>query len=400
MTVRDWIHVAFPFAFLLTGCATEPVTSTARPSAAASAPELRHTPAPADYRAPADAIDASSPGDLLSKIELTAQAGMRAWFVVYASTGLDGQPVAVSGLIAAPAEPPSEDGYPVVAWAHYTTGVADDCAPSLEGVNGIPDQVRGLVEQGYVVTATDYEGLGTSGIHPYLVGDSEGRSVLDSIRAVQEVPEAHAGDRAAVIGFSQGGHAALWAAELAEAYAPELDIVGSLAASPPSDLADWERWLFTHAEEDPSATDPARLLFGVWSEVYGLPLNFLTDEGRQSAIAGRDACFPPDVSGNPYLSDPAEIRDWDQRLNLNSAGGTRTAIPILVVSPRGDEAVAYDVQMSGVAALCRIGDTVDLHTVEGGHDAFGTPAVWEAAVAWVSDRFAGAPVGEVVCGGD
>ena len=208
-------------------------------------------------------------------------------------------------------------------------------------------------------------------------------------------------DRAAVIGLSQGGHAALWAAELAAAYAPELDIVGSLAASPPLDLVDWERWVFSHAEEDTPATDPARLLFGVWSEVYGLPLEFLTDEGRQSAIAGRDACFPPDVSGNPYLSDPAEIPDWDQRLNLNSPGGTRTAIPILVVSPRDDEAIAYDTQISGVSNLCSIGDTVELRTVDGGHVAsLAPPAAWAAAVAWIADRFAGAPVGEVVCGGD
>jgi len=324
---------------------------------------------------------------------------MRAWFVVYGSTGLEGEPVAVSGLIAAPAEPPGEDGYPVVAWAHYTTGVADDCAPSLEGVNGVPNRVQSLVEQGYVVTATDYEGLGTGGIHPYIVGTSEGRSVLDSIRAVQGVPEAHARDRAVVIGFSQGGHAALWAAELAGAYAPELDIAGSLAASPPSDLLAWERWLFSQgAEGDPSATEPARLVFGVWSDVYGLPLDFLTDEGQQSAIAGRDACFPAPVSGNPYLSDPAEIPDWSRRLIENSPGGTRTAIPILVVSPGDDEPVACDTQVSGVANLCRIGDTVDLHTVDGAHDAsLWTPTAWSAAVAWISDRFAGAPASEVVC---
>jgi pimeloyl-ACP methyl ester carboxylesterase len=391
VTVRDWIRVAFPFALLLTACTTQPATSTVPSSASASAPELRDAPAPPDYRPPADAIDASSPGDLLSTIELTAPAGMRVWFIVYASTGIDGDPVAVSGLIAAPAAPPSEDGYPVVAWAHYTTGVADDCAPSLEGLIGIPHQVQSLVAQGYVVTATDYEGLGTDGIHPYIVGDSEGRSVLDSIRAVQSVPEAHAGDRAAVIGFSQGGHAALWAAELAAAYAPELDIVGSVAASPPSDLVAWERWLFDQGTAgDASATDPARLLFGVWSEVYDLPLDFLTDDGQQSAIAGRDACFPPFVSDNPYRSDPAEIPDWNQRLFENSPGATRTQVPLLVISPEQDESVVFSSQESGVGALCEIGDTVEIRTLFGTHaDSFAQPASWNGAVAWVAARFVG-----------
>ena len=82
-------------------------------------------------------------------------------------------------------------GRPIVAWAHPTTGVVPRCAPSLalfifQQVQGL----RAMVERGYVVTATDYPGLGTAGPHPYLVGISEGRAVLDSVRAARELPEA------------------------------------------------------------------------------------------------------------------------------------------------------------------------------------------------------------------
>ena len=320
---------------------------------------------------------------------------MRAWTVLYGSTGLDGRPIAVSGMVLAPAEPASAGSYPVVAWAHYTTGVADHCAPSYEGVSGISDAMLPLVRDGYVVTATDYEGLGTDGIHPYIVGISEGRSVLDSIRAVQALPEANAGSEAVVIGFSQGGHAALWTAELAASYAPELGVIGAMAASPPADLAAFETWAFDLAAEgELAAAEPPLLIFGVWSEVYGLPLDFLTDEGQQSAIAGRDACFPPAVSATPYVSDPALLADWAQRLAENSSGAVRTNVPMLVIAPDADDSVGYESQLSGVAAMCAIGDSVELQTVSGPHgESFFSDAAWSAISGWITDRFAGvAPI--------
>ena len=74
-----------------------------------------------------------------------------------------------------------------------------------------------IVNAGYLVAFSDYEGLGTPGRHPYLVGESEGRSVLDAAKAAAQLPGADAGDQLAIWGHSQGGHAALWAAQLAEA---------------------------------------------------------------------------------------------------------------------------------------------------------------------------------------
>ncbi len=84
----------------------------------------------------------------------------------------------------------------------------------------------------YVVVATDYPGLGTPGPHPYLIGESEGRAVLDSVRAARAIEKAHAGKRFVVWGHSQGGHAALFAGELARRYAPELSSSGSRRSPP------------------------------------------------------------------------------------------------------------------------------------------------------------------------
>ena len=83
-----------------------------------------------------------------------------------------------------------------------------------------------VVSQGYVVVATDYEGLGTPGTHPYLVGESEARGVLDIVKAAQQIPETGASNKTFVWGQSQGGQAALFAGEIQPTYAPELDLLG------------------------------------------------------------------------------------------------------------------------------------------------------------------------------
>jgi len=337
------------------------------------------------------AYEVATPGQNIITTELAAPPGARAWFVVYASTGLDGKPVPVSGIVLAPDTAAPEGGFPVIAWAHGTTGIADQCAPSKQGLDSIPLEVRGLVEQGYVVTATDYEGLGTTGIHPYLVGKSEGRSVLDSIASAEALTEAHAGTRAVIIGHSQGGHAALWGAELAPSYAPGLTLLGAFAGSPPTDLPAWQAWAFHEAAAGHlEAADAPLLLFGVWSGIYDAPLTFLTNAGRQSALAGRDACGPAPFTTNPFLQDPAETSsEWRDLLAGNSPGRALTGVPIRVVSPKADQAVQYESQVSGVNAMCAVGDTVEQVSVDGGHDAsMWPPGAWADVMAWIANRFA------------
>ena len=97
--------------------------------------------------------------------------------------------------------------------------------------------LRDMVNRGYVVTATDYPGLGTAGPHPYLVGISEARAVLDSVRAARDMLGTGGGRRFAVWGHSQGGQASLYSGILGHSYAPDLDLVGIAAAAPATELA-------------------------------------------------------------------------------------------------------------------------------------------------------------------
>jgi hypothetical protein len=132
----------------------------------------------------------SGPGNLISAEAMPgAPDGARAYRILYWSTGLDRKPVEVSGVVIAPRGPPPPGGRPVIAWAHPTTGVVERCAPSLARVFFASIQGRrAMLERGDVVAATDYPGLGTPEVHPYLVGDSEAHAVLDSVRAAKQTP--------------------------------------------------------------------------------------------------------------------------------------------------------------------------------------------------------------------
>src|SRR4051812_9872311 len=164
----------------------------------------------------------------------------RSWLVLYRSVSPKGKTVPVSGIVTLPNRPAPKAGWPVVSWAHGTTGIADVCAPSrMLGAapnfytRSLGGEMDGWLRRGYAVAQTDYQGLGTPGMHPYLIGRSEGRSVIDIVGAAR-VLDKRVGKRWVAIGHSQGGHAVLWAAALAPAYAAKLHLAGALPLAPAS----------------------------------------------------------------------------------------------------------------------------------------------------------------------
>ena len=198
-----------------------------------------------------------------------------AFRVIYRSTDLRGEPVAVSGTIIFPEGAAPKGGRNIVAWAHYTTGVSQRCAPTLlPNLGGTIPGLDEMLASGYVVVATDYEGLGIPGVHAYLVGVSEAHAVLDSVRAAHNLTAAHASNRFAVWGHSQGGHAALFTRELAAAYAPELHLVGIAAAAPATDLVE----LFKTQKGSIAGEGLTAMALLSWSRTYNLPLDNVLDK--------------------------------------------------------------------------------------------------------------------------
>lgn len=158
--------------------------------------------------------------------------------LTYKMLGQSGQEVQATSLVFTPTTPPPTGGWPIVVWAHGTTGVADACAPSKAALtDSTKDLISKLLAAGYVVVAPDYEGLGTPGIHPFLNVKSEAFSITDAVVATRNYllqRNLLTSKKWLTVGHSQGGHAALGAAQYASR--AQLDYKGTVAVAPASNL--------------------------------------------------------------------------------------------------------------------------------------------------------------------
>ena len=224
----------------------------------------RLEPTTAFYRVTGEDLK-SGRGHLIKSETLTGAAALAdadaSYRVIYESTsGITGQldkPIGVSGIIAFPAQSARAGGWPVVSWAHGTVGSADICAPSMDeyvqadfgekglgllrNINRAPHKLlNAFLRNGWAVAMTDYEGCGCYGNHPYLLGESEGRGILDIVPALHELAAAETGetvsDQYVIVGHSQGGQAALFGASLAGSYATPGTFRGVAALAPASNL--------------------------------------------------------------------------------------------------------------------------------------------------------------------
>lgn len=333
-------------------------------------------------------------------------AGARAYRILYRSTGLAGEPIPVTASLVFPSGPAPASGRPVIAWAHPTTGVADTCAPSLLPWNFIQG-LDEMLQRGYVVVATDYPGLGTPGMHPYLIGASEARAVLDSVRAAGWVRAVAARRDFAVWGHSQGGHAALFTGQLAASYAPDLRLVGVAVAAPATYLAR----LFEADNKAGGGTDLTAMTLISWSRLFGLPLGDLVEPGKLAIVrrVASDCIQTPGEflqiarAGQPLASgflkaDPTTLPRWRAIMDRNTPGRTRVRVPVFVAQGTADTTVYPSITRSFVGQLCRQGTRVRYKEYPGvSHTFIGRDAAPEA-VSWMAARFAGQPAPNT-CGG-
>lgn len=180
------------------------------------------------YDTPAN-LPAGRPGDLLRKEFATEYAlpeGTKAQRILYRSLSAGDKDVVTSGVILLPVGPSPRGGWPVIAWAHGTTGVSRRCAPSLRK-DYYASRLSEYLKAGFAVVASDYHGLGTDGAHQYCSGMAQGRDILYSIKAARAA-EPELGKGWVVAGHSQGSITA-WgvAAEVYERN--DLDYLGAVA---------------------------------------------------------------------------------------------------------------------------------------------------------------------------
>ncbi|UNW08747.1 lipase family protein [Acinetobacter indicus] len=158
--------------------------------------------------------------------------------MTYKMLGVNGQETQATALLFEPNQPKPAGGWPIVVWAHGTTGVADICAPSRQGLKGNEYFIERLLAEGYAVVAPDYEGLGEpSGqeLHPFLNLKSQAYSITDAVVAAHQHFNNSTETRWTVVGHSQGGQAALGAAQYASR--AQLNYKGAVAIAPASSLS-------------------------------------------------------------------------------------------------------------------------------------------------------------------
>ena len=377
----------FALVLLVASCGDDDAQRSSATTAASEATDTTSVQSSTTEAAPIDA------GEVLEaeRVDDPGPAA-EAWRVRYRSVSVEGRPVEVSGMVARPAAPPPAGGYPVLAWAHGTTGVADDCAPSRWG-SAILTTVQPFLDAGFVVAATDYEGLGTPGVHPYLVSVSEGRSVLDSVRAARHVIDGTS-QQVVVMGHSQGGHAALATAEIADDWSPELELAGTISIAPAGDLVDIVPIGLLHAD----AFGFGALVVAGWSDAYSDldATDVLTDAGLEIVEIAEQRCVGEvfdAVDGRPIDTfvrrPPSEIPEWRRRTEDNTIHPDEVTGPVLLVQGAEDFLIPSRLTEALASDLCDAGVAVRYAAYPGEGHGSVVIAAGADMVTWAEDRLAG-----------
>jgi alpha-beta hydrolase superfamily lysophospholipase len=362
---------------------------------------------PAAY-VPPDPLPPGQAGDVVKVSSWRPVAGVRTSLVLYRSTAVDGSPRVVSAVVGVPDQAAPPGGWPLLAWAHGTTGLADRCAPSRspEFDAGLTQVLEQAPQQGFAVVATDYEGLGTAGPHPYVVNIAEAHDVLDSVRAAERLPGTGltAASKVVVWGHSQGGGAAALSAELAPRYAPDVDLVGAAVGAPATELAGLDVPLRT----SPFFGYTLMVASGYRVAYPSLPLSQeLTPRGIGELDRVQQECGAESVVRlrgsvpSDYLARPvAEVPALRTALDDNSAGHRPTPVPMFVYQGGSDEQIPVATSARMVERMCDAGGyTVTRKIYPGqGH----SQAVLAAAIDvlhFFADRLAGKPAASQ-CGRD
>lgn len=210
------------------------------------------------------------------------------------------------------------------------------------------------------------------GTDSYLVGDTEGRNVLDAARAARAVLGTEASDRVVLWGHSQGGQAVLFAAQLAASYAPDLDVRAAAVAAPATDLAS----LMRADIGDVSGVSIASYAFSAFAEVYDQPLqSILTPAAVDALPAMNGFCLITQNSAlhavakpliGAFLSaDPETTEPWAGLLEANTPGASTIGVPLFVAQGLSDELVRPSATDAFVAHEQGMGAAVTYDRIEG-----------------------------------
>lgn len=383
---------------LLAGCAVVvPLGSQAQGAVASLV--RGSDPEPMDIANPGTGSGSIVSAETMPNLPLPVRmSGIDAAKVVYRSVQPGVGEREVSGTVFTPSGDAPADGWPVISYAHGTTGIEEACAPSRSAsLLGASALVQGYTTAGFAVAITDYEGLGHPGKHAYLDNITAGYDVIDAVRALRTVfPDV--GTDWAAFGGSQGGGAAWAANELADSYAPELNLVGAVALAPTANMVG----LVDKATAGTLTEDQGPVLQWILESLARREETVDLDDYR-SGNAEQDwdtltQCTPDQAGARTEAAKSLGNKDFAPK-SPAAAGAlrdelTRMALPTGPASAPmlvayGDADTYIDVAWTDAAlqSACGLGDviTIDRQAGRGHGDVNG-----DAVNQWLVDRFAGA----------
>ena len=354
------------------------------------------------YAVPAP-LPPGKPGTVISSRPFTGGSALTDaavnTFVLYRTVSPTGRDVAVSGVISIPKGTAPPGGWPVLSWAHGTTGNAPQCAPSRGASPNVEQRfLNRWVAAGYAVAQTDYEGEGTPGLHPYFANAAGAHDTIDIVRAARAL-DPQIGSRWIVMGHSEGGTIALFAAALAPSWAPDLQLLGAVSYAPATDITDVLGSIMTSRQPTPTLPLGMMMVEGIASSDPAVDLNrILSPKGLamlpqlQSACAGtlmnsREwSTVPPASLFLPHPPIDRLLHDFARNEPLNLP----IRDPLLLVQGTNDEMVAPEMTEALRTNLCANGVPARLDALQGAtHDSVMAQS-FESVKDWVARRLAGA----------
>jgi pimeloyl-ACP methyl ester carboxylesterase len=322
--------------------------------------------------------------------------------VVYRSTSGAGQPTEVSGVVVVPAGKPPKGGWPIISFGHNLTGLDMTCAPSsVKEAGGYASTIVTLLQRGYAVTMSDYQGLGVKGYdHSALDWNTLGNNMIDAVRAARRVSPDISANWAAD-GSGQGGLAAWAAAERARDYGAGLNMVGAVALSPFADLSP----LVDVANKGALSQNQERLLMVLLQNIARDTPDFDLDAYR-SGVAKDNwdvlvNCAPSDPVAAQKIAaqvKPDDLRPRDDAaanalrdaLSAMALPGTAgpAVAPILVVYATHDTVVPQAGVARALKNACAKGDPVVVMKQIGDTSATNYQLI-QTSLSWLTSRFAG-----------
>ncbi len=370
-----------------------PTASSATPSPAASAADFYPVPSP---------LPSGSPGDVIWQRPLTGGAALPAagtnTLVLYHTISASGRDVAVSGVISLPKGAAPASGWPVISWTHGTTGNAPQCAPSKSRALNVEQRfVDGFVGAGYAAVQTDYEGEGTPEIHPYFAALSSAHDAIDIVRAARHIYPSLS-DRWLAMGHSEGGAAAIFAAQEGPRWAPQLHLAGAVALAPGANIGTFLHNLHASQEPTPMLVLLAMMIAGIASSDPSIDLrSLLSDRALALMPTLRQRCADDLMAASSWTTMPpsrffrpeSNIGPLMQAFVKNDPDLARVGVPLLLVQGTDDTIVPLALSNGLNYSLCLQGTSLQYDRIDGATHDTVMPISAARVQTWVAERFAG-----------